>query len=67
MDVSLTFVKFMMSDATRFVDPALGFSMGWTYWCKYAVVTYNPAFCSKLTCTDLISIFTHSVCDLLTI
>lgn len=21
--------------ATRFVDPALGFSLGWTYWFKY--------------------------------
>jgi len=28
--------------AARFVDPALGFALGWTYWCKYAVVTYIP-------------------------
>jgi amino acid transporter len=27
--------------ATRFVDPALGFAMGWTYWLKYIVTTYN--------------------------
>ena len=30
----------MRKDATRFVDPALGFSLGWTYWLKYAIVTY---------------------------
>jgi yeast amino acid transporter len=32
----------MRKDATRFVDPALGFSLGWTYWLKYAIVTYVP-------------------------
>jgi len=31
----------MRKDATRFVDPALGFSLGWTYWLKYAIVTYG--------------------------
>lgn len=25
--------------ATRFVDPALGFALGWTYWLKYVVTT----------------------------
>ncbi|KAF7563668.1 hypothetical protein G7046_g490 [Stylonectria norvegica] len=27
--------------ATRFVDPALGFSLGWCYLCKYALSTAN--------------------------
>ncbi|KIX01626.1 uncharacterized protein Z518_09352 [Rhinocladiella mackenziei CBS 650.93] len=27
--------------ATRFVDPALGFSLGWSYWIKYAISTPN--------------------------
>ncbi|KAI9730480.1 MAG: hypothetical protein M1818_008175 [Claussenomyces sp. TS43310] len=27
--------------AHRFVDPALGFSLGWTYWFKYIIVTPN--------------------------
>jgi amino acid transporter len=27
--------------AHRFVDPALGFAMGWTYWFKYIIVTPN--------------------------
>jgi amino acid transporter len=27
--------------ATRFVDPALGFSLGYTYWFKYIIVTPN--------------------------
>ena len=27
--------------ATRFVDPALGFSMGYTYWFKYIITTPN--------------------------
>lgn len=34
----------MQKDATRFVDPALGFSLGWTYWLKYAIVTYISTF-----------------------
>jgi len=35
--------------ATRFVDPALGFALGWTYWCKYIITTPN-----QLTATALI-------------
>ncbi|KAL1997190.1 hypothetical protein VTN49DRAFT_7337 [Thermomyces lanuginosus] len=27
--------------AVRFVDPALGFALGWTYWCKYILITPN--------------------------
>lgn len=27
--------------ATRFVDPALGFSLGYTYWFKYIIITPN--------------------------
>lgn len=27
--------------ATRFVDPALGFALGYTYWFKYIIVTPN--------------------------
>jgi amino acid transporter len=27
--------------AVRFVDPALGFSLGWNYWFKYIIVTPN--------------------------
>ncbi|KAL1874622.1 amino acid transporter [Paecilomyces lecythidis] len=27
--------------ASRFVDPALGFALGWTYWIKYAISTPN--------------------------
>lgn len=27
--------------AHRFVDPALGFSLGWNYWFKYIIVTPN--------------------------
>lgn len=38
------FVQLMTKVATRFVDPALGFATGWTYWCKYAIVTYKPLF-----------------------
>ncbi|OBT74705.1 hypothetical protein VF21_06985 [Pseudogymnoascus sp. 05NY08] len=35
--------------AHRFVDPALGFSLGWTYWFKYIIVTPN-----NLTATGLV-------------
>ncbi|KAI8938622.1 hypothetical protein NX059_004494 [Plenodomus lindquistii] len=35
--------------ATRFCDPALGFALGWTYWCKYIITTPN-----QLTATALI-------------
>ncbi|KFY40359.1 hypothetical protein V494_03527 [Pseudogymnoascus sp. VKM F-4513 (FW-928)] len=35
--------------AHRFVDPALGFSLGWTYWFKYIIVTPN-----NLTATALV-------------
>ncbi|KAF2646275.1 hypothetical protein P280DRAFT_6413 [Massarina eburnea CBS 473.64] len=34
--------------ATRFVDPALGFALGWTYWCKYIVTTPNQLTASAL-------------------
>lgn len=26
--------------ATRFCDPALGFALGWTYWCKVRGILY---------------------------
>ena len=35
--------------ATRFCDPALGFALGWTYWCKYIITTPN-----QITATALI-------------
>ncbi|KAL5118678.1 amino acid transporter [Pleosporales sp. CAS-2024a] len=35
--------------ASRFCDPALGFALGWTYWCKYVITTPN-----QLTATALI-------------
>jgi amino acid transporter len=35
--------------ASRFCDPALGFALGWTYWCKYIITTPN-----QLTATALI-------------
>ncbi|KAJ5524189.1 Amino acid/polyamine transporter I [Penicillium frequentans] len=34
--------------AVRFVDPALGFSMGWIYWLKYAIVTPNQLTAAAL-------------------
>lgn len=34
--------------ATRFVDPALGFALGWTYWCKYIITTPNQLTASAL-------------------
>lgn len=34
--------------ATRFVDPALGFALGWTYWFKYIIVTPNQLTASAL-------------------
>lgn len=37
--------------ATRFCDPALGFSLGWTYWFKY--VKWNSFFFIYL-CTDFL-------------
>lgn len=35
--------------ASRFCDPALGFALGWTYWCKYIITTPN-----QLTATALV-------------
>ena len=35
--------------ASRFCDEALGFALGWTYWCKYIITTPN-----QLTATALI-------------
>ena len=35
--------------ATRFCDPALGFSMGYTYWLKYIVTTSNQLTAAALT------------------
>lgn len=34
--------------ATRFVDPALGFSLGWNYWFKYIIVTPNNLTAASL-------------------
>ncbi|KAJ5992217.1 Amino acid/polyamine transporter I [Penicillium sp. IBT 35674x] len=34
--------------AVRFVDPALGFSVGWIYWLKYAIVTPNQLTAAAL-------------------
>ncbi|RPB24367.1 dicarboxylic amino acid permease [Terfezia boudieri ATCC MYA-4762] len=34
--------------ATRFCDPALGFSLGWTYWFKYIIVTPNQLTAAAL-------------------
>ncbi|KAF1840223.1 uncharacterized protein K460DRAFT_322634 [Cucurbitaria berberidis CBS 394.84] len=34
--------------ATRFCDPALGFALGWTYWCKYIITTPNQITASAL-------------------
>ncbi|CAG8949133.1 hypothetical protein HYFRA_00004755 [Hymenoscyphus fraxineus] len=34
--------------ATRFVDPALGFCLGWNYWFKYIVVTPNNLTAASL-------------------
>jgi amino acid transporter len=34
--------------ATRFVDPALGFALGWTYWFKYIIVTPNQLTAAAL-------------------
>ncbi len=34
--------------ATRFVDPALGFSLGYTYWFKYIIVTPNQLTAAAL-------------------
>lgn len=34
--------------ASRFVDPALGFALGWTYWCKYVITTPNQLTASAL-------------------
>ncbi|KAJ5272500.1 Amino acid/polyamine transporter I [Penicillium angulare] len=34
--------------AVRFVDPALGFSLGWIYWLKYAIVTPNQLTAAAL-------------------
>lgn len=35
--------------ATRFVDPALGFSMGYTYWFKYIITTPNQLTACSLS------------------
>lgn len=34
--------------ATRFVDPALGFALGWTYWFKYIITTPNQLTAAAL-------------------
>ena len=34
--------------ATRFVDPALGFSLGYTYWFKYIITTPNQLTAAAL-------------------
>ncbi|KAK3712271.1 amino acid transporter [Vermiconidia calcicola] len=34
--------------ATRFVDPALGFSLGYTYWFKYIIITPNQLTAAAL-------------------
>ncbi|CZT08718.1 probable DIP5 Glutamate and aspartate permease-able to mediate transport of other amino acids [Rhynchosporium graminicola] len=34
--------------ATRFVDPALGFCLGWNYWFKYIIVTPNNLTAASL-------------------
>ncbi|KAI5796257.1 AAT family amino acid transporter [Peziza echinospora] len=34
--------------ASRFCDPALGFSLGWTYWFKYIIVTPNQLTAASL-------------------
>ena len=34
--------------ATRFVDPALGFALGYTYWFKYIIVTPNNLTAASL-------------------
>ncbi|KAJ5688902.1 Amino acid/polyamine transporter I [Penicillium macrosclerotiorum] len=34
--------------AVRFCDPALGFSLGWIYWLKYAIVTPNQLTAAAL-------------------
>lgn len=35
--------------ASRFCDPSLGFALGWTYWCKYIIVTPNQLTAAALT------------------
>ncbi|KAL3953473.1 hypothetical protein ACCO45_011429 [Purpureocillium lilacinum] len=34
--------------ATRFVDPSLGFALGWVYWCRYIVAMPNQLVASSL-------------------
>ena len=34
--------------ATRFVDPALGFALGYTYWFKYIIITPNQLTAAAL-------------------
>lgn len=34
--------------AVRFCDPALGFSLGWIYWLKYAIITPNQLVAASL-------------------
>ena len=34
--------------ATRFVDPALGFALGYTYWFKYIITTPNQLTAAAL-------------------
>jgi amino acid transporter len=41
--------------ATRFCDPALGFALGWTYWCKYIITTPNQLTASALIIQEWIS------------
>jgi amino acid transporter len=37
--------------AHRFVDPALGFALGWNYWFKYIITTPNNIIASTLVIT----------------
>lgn len=41
--------------ATRFCDPALGFALGWTYWCKYIITTPNQLTASALIIQEWVS------------
>jgi amino acid transporter len=34
--------------ASRFCDPSLGFALGWSYWCKYIIVTPNQLTAAAL-------------------
>ncbi|CAG9975685.1 unnamed protein product [Clonostachys byssicola] len=34
--------------ATRYCHPSLGFALGWTYWCKYIIITPNQLTAAAL-------------------